>query len=63
MRTVYIFYLCEKDGANRQVVLLPDGGHAYIRVERAATDSLDEALDLARPQTGEFVMNSHRLKR
>lgn len=54
-----IFYYSQKDGPGRQHVVLPKGGHVYIRVEEVEGDDVANALDEAQLQRGEQLMNTH----
>jgi hypothetical protein len=62
--TVGVFYLSVSmpKGRNRdfqrQVVRLPSGRSVYIRVEEVYAADLEEALDGAKPELGEIVLNA-----
>lgn len=68
MKRTFIFYVSEREPraqarctVNR--IELPDGGHAWVRVERARAERGDDALDEARLQPGEVgLMNTHTLE-
>ena len=56
-----IFYFSTADGPNRQRIVLPNGGDAFVRVEEIDDANLLEGLDAAKPADDEAVMNSHEL--
>jgi hypothetical protein len=59
----YGFYLSDQPGPDRQTLLLPEGGIAYLRVEVFKTNDLEKALHMMRPYPDEMVMNTHPIPR
>jgi hypothetical protein len=55
-----IFYFSLTPGPRRQPITLPTGDVGYVRVEETR-HGLSESLSMAMPQTGEHVMNTHKL--
>lgn len=68
---VGIFYMSHtRGGAMRNIVdiqshangeLVESVGQVYVRCEEVEADDLGAALDMAAPQNGECVMNTHEL--
>ena len=62
MSRVVIFYLSEKPGPGRHEVVTDDGCVVYVRAETAATNyGLSSAIDRAKPEPDEELMNTHRV--